>query len=93
VICSGQKQQYKELLRFSNIIKGPSSPITHTISCTICMQTLFELCCLLLRPSFTCHPVGGQAIWPGDMAHTGSKSKMNMNDWDTAFGNFGHQAQ
>jgi hypothetical protein len=36
--------------------------------------------------SFTCRKVGGQTIWPGDMAHTGSKGKTDINDWGTACG-------
>jgi hypothetical protein len=44
------------------------------------MAFILVVCRLPLRPSMTCCPVGGQAIWPGDMVHTGSKRKTDIND-------------
>jgi hypothetical protein len=54
---------------------------------------IFVLCRLSNRPSLTCCPVGGQAIWPVDMTHTRSKEKTVINDWDTVCGNFRYQVQ
>jgi hypothetical protein len=45
------------------------------------LHCVFKLCCLPFRPSYTCRPVGGHAIWPGDMVHTGSKGKTDINDY------------
>jgi hypothetical protein len=41
-----------------------------------------EICRRLLRQSFSCRLVGGQAIWPADIVHRESKGKTDINEWD-----------
>jgi hypothetical protein len=41
------------------------------------LVTAFELCCLPLRPSFTCFPISGQVIW--DAWGHGSRRKQGKN--------------
>lgn len=66
---------------------------TYAILSTKSRNIGLELCRLPWRTSFTCCPAGGQVIWAGDMALTGSKEKTDIHDWHTACGNLRHQVQ